>query len=455
MKTWSLKVKVGAYAALLTVISLAAGISIVMGILYYNQLAELDEELEGEVKEMIWDFQNLSSAPRDPREPLTDAMIPMTLRDRYLVIRGPEGQMLYRSGNLRGEPPGGETGVCYTTRIGRKNCRIGVFQQGGYQVTIGTSLASIERFQRDLRRSLLIALPVVGAMVFIGGHLLGRRAVAPVSGLTKAAERISATSPKERLPLPPSGDEIARLTEVLNRSFDRLQTSYESATRFSADASHQLKTPISILRAGLDHLASEKGLSPMQLAEVSVLRQQTRRLTALIEDLLLLAQADAGRLELESAELDIKPMIEAALDDLQTLVLERKIAVEKDLPGELRTLGDGRRVRLVLQNLVENAAKYTEENGFVRVRAFHEGDWAVVRIGNSGGTIPPEDRERIFERFRRGTAVGENVRGYGLGLNIARELVRAHGGELKLSTAEEGWTEFEFRLPVMPFDPQI
>jgi len=455
MKTWSLKVKVGAYAALLTVISLAAGISIVMGILYYNQLAELDEELGGEVKEMIWDFQHLASAPQDPRAAITGEMIPMTLRDHYLVIRGPEGQILYRSPNLLDLSPGGETGTRYTMRIGRKNCRLGVVLEGGYQVTIGSSLSAIERFQRDLRRSLLIALPVVGLVVFVGGHLLGRRAVAPVAGLSDAAERISATSPKERLPLPQSGDEIARLTEVLNRSFDRLQTSYESATRFSADASHQLKTPIAILRAGLDHLAGEKGLTPSQLSEVSVLRQQTRRLTALIEDLLLLAQADAGRLQLESAELDLKPMIEAALDDLQTLVLERGITVEKELPGELLTLGDGRRVRLVLQNLIENAAKYTEENGFVRVRAFHESDWAVVRIGNSGGTITPDDRERIFERFRRGSAVGENVRGYGLGLNIARELVRAHGGELKLSSADEGWTEFEFRLPMVPFDPRI
>ncbi|MEO7101319.1 MAG: HAMP domain-containing sensor histidine kinase [Luteolibacter sp.] len=455
MKTWSLKVKVGVYAALLTVISLAAGISIVMGILYYNQLAELDEELHDEVKEMFWDFQNLRSAPVDPRQPLTEEMIPMTLRDHYLLVRGPEGQVLYQSANLRGAKPGGEINGRYNMKIGKKNCRIGVFREGLYLVTIGTSLAPIERFQKDLLKSLFIALPVVGLMVFIGGHLLGRRAVAPVAGLTAAAERISATSPNERLPMPKSGDEIARLTEVLNRSFDRLQTSYESATRFSADASHQLKTPVAILRAGLDQLASEKDFTPAQLAEMSVLRQQTRRLTALIEDLLLLAQADAGRLQLESSEIDLKPMIEAALDDLQTLVLERGIVVEKELPANLMTLGDRRRVRLVLQNLIENAAKYTEENGRVKVRAFQEGDWTVVKIGNSGGTIPESDRLLIFERFRRGSGVGENVRGYGLGLNIARELVRAHGGELRLSAVEDGWTEFEFRLPSTPFDPQI
>jgi signal transduction histidine kinase len=329
-----------------------------------------------------------------------------------------------------------------------------VFQHGDFNVTIGTSLASIERFQKDLLKSLLIALPVIGLVVFTGGHLLGRRAVAPVTGLTAAAERISADSPKERLPMPASGDEIARLTEVLNRSFDRLQTSYESATRFSADASHQLKTPVAILRAGLDHLTGEKDLSAAQLSEMSVLRQQTRRLTALIDDLLLLAQADAGRLQLEAEEIDLRPMIEAALDDLQTLVQERNVTVEKDIPADLPILGDGRRVRLILQNLIENAAKYTEDNGRVKVRAFREGEWIVVRIGNTGGTISPNDRLLIFERFRRGSGVGENVRGYGLGLNIARELVRAHGGELRLCTGGEGWTEFEFRLPVVPCAPQ-
>ena len=455
MKRWSLKVKVGVYAALLTVVSLAAGFSVVMGILYYNQLAELEEELEHEVDEFLWDLANLRGAPTDPRQPLTVDMIPTTMRDHFLVVRGPEGQLLYQSESLHGILPGGRVGSPYTMRIGKKSARFAVFKKGGYQITHGNSLASIEHFQKDLRTSLLMALPVIGLVVFIGGHWLGRRAVAPVAGLTAAAERISATSPQERLPLPESGDEISRLTEVLNRSFDRLQTSYDSAIRFSADASHQLKTPVAILRAGLDHLAGAEDLTVGQLAEVSVLRQQTRRLTALIDDLLLLAQADAGRLQLESQELDLKPMLEAALDDLQTLAAERKITVEKDMPDTLPTLADVRRVRLVLQNLIENAAKYSGESGRVKVHAFRENGWTVVRLGNSGATIPPDDRGRIFERFRRGSTVGENVRGYGLGLNIARELVRAHGGELRLSAAEEGWTEFEFRLPALEFDPQI
>jgi signal transduction histidine kinase len=132
---------------------------------------------------------------------------------------------------------------------------------------------------------------------------------------------------------------------------------------------------------------------------------------------------------------------------LQALVHDRGIRVEHDLPASLIAKADRRRVMLVLQNLVENAAKYTPDGGWVKVGARYEDGSAVVSVANSGAAIAEEVREEIFERFRRGPAVGENVRGHGLGLNIARELVRAHGGDLRLVRADEGWIEFEFRLP--------
>jgi signal transduction histidine kinase len=276
---------------------------------------------------------------------------------------------------------------------------------------------------------------------------LGRRAVAPVAELSAAAERISADNPRERLPLPAAADEIFKLTEVLNRSFDRLQASYEVASRFSADASHQLKTPVTILRAGLDHLSRATDLSEAQAKEVALLRQQTRRLTSLIEDLLLLAQADAGRVFLERESLDLKSLIQAARDDLEVLVDGRRIQVEESLPDPLPVMADRRLVGMVLQNLVENAAKYTPDGGSIRITGFSKSGWNVVRTANTGAEISAEDRELIFERFRRGAAVGGGVRGHGLGLNIARELLRAHGGELCLNPAEPGWIEFEFRLP--------
>lgn len=447
MRRFSLKVKVGIYAALLTMTALFVGVVIMMVTLYFYQISNLDEDLRGDAEELVWDIKNFRDAPKDPRALLSDQFIPVDMRNYYLIIEGREGQVLYRSVNLEGRNLGGEFGETHTMMMSGHAVRVGSWEVDPYRVRVGARLNVIERFQKDLGVGLAAGLPAVGLVVFFGGLWLGRRAVAPVAALSSAAERISASNPEERLPLPAANDEIAKLTEVLNRSFDRLQSSYAVASRFSADASHQLKTPVTILRAGLDHLSGATDLSEAQAQEVSLLRRQTRRLTSLIEDLLILAQADAGRLFLEHESMDLRSLIQGAADDLQVLVDGRGITVEELLPDPLPVMADRRLVGMVLQNLVENAAKYTADGGWIRITGFSEAGCQVVRIANTGAEISAEDRELIFERFRRGAAVGGSVRGHGLGLNIARELLRAHGGGLCLNRSEPGWIEFEFRLP--------
>ncbi len=452
MKRWSLKVKVGVYAAMLTMAALVAGVGVMMITLYFHQVSQLDDDLQGDAKELVWDITNFRDAPREANEPLSEKFIPVDMRDYYLMIEGPGGKLLYQSANLQGERLHGEVGKIQTVRLLGRACRVGTWYVAPYQVRVGARLNVIERFLANLGVGFATGLPAVGLVVFFGGLWLGRRAVAPVAELSAAAERINASNPLERLPLPETHDEIAKLTEVLNRSFDRLQASYEIASRFSADASHQLKTPVTILRAGLDHLSRATALNEAQATEVSLLRQQTRRLTSLIEDLLLLAQADSGRMALEIEVLDLKALVEAASDDLQTLVDGKKIVVEENLPDGFTVNADRRLVAMVLQNLVENAAKYTPDGGRVRIKGANENGWRVVRISNSGQEIAVEDREQIFERFRRGSATGGGVRGHGLGLNIAREMLRAHGGELSLNASGPGWIEFELRLPSAPVE---
>lgn len=447
MRRLSLKVKVGVYAALLTMAALFAGVVVMMVTLYFYQISAIDEDLKGDAEELVWDIKNFRNAPKDPREVLDERFIPLDMRGYYLVIEGPEGQILYQSANLKGGGLAVEIGKKRTMNVAGHTARVGAWRVTPYLVRVGARLNVIERLQKDLGVAFAAGLPAVGLVVFFGGLWLGRRAVAPVAELSSAAERISASNPGERLPMPAANDEIAKLTEVLNQSFDRLQASYEVASRFSADASHQLKTPVTILRAGLDHLSRATDLSEAQVKEVALLRQQTRRLTSLIEDLLLLAQADAGRVFLERESLDLRSLVHAAMDDLEVLVDGKGIKLIESLPGPLPVMADRRLVGMVLQNLAENAAKYTADGGSIRITAIHEAGWQIVRIANTGAGISAEDRELIFERFRRGAAVGGGVRGHGLGLNIARELLRAHGGELSLNPAEPGWIEFEFRLP--------
>ena len=449
MKSWPLKLKFGLYSAALTTLALAAVAGVVMPYIYHHQLAELDAQLAEDSQELFRDLENFRGAPVDPRQPVAPKFIPLSLRLRYIELEGPEGQTLYRSTNLQDTDMPHESKGLHTVPLFGRNARIGTFRSGPFTLHVGTRLGRVEGMQEDLQHGFLIALPAVALVVFAGGLLLGRRAVAPVTDLTAAAERISTDRPEERLPVPASRDEIGRLSVVLNESFDRLQRAYAAAARFSADASHQLKTPVAVLRAGLEELRACDYLQEPERANVHALHQQTRRLTALIEDLLLLAQADAGRLQLQSAPLDLIPLVTVALDDLVAHGSLSGVQVEHEFPPALHALADSRRVAMILQNLGENAVKYCSENGRVRMGARQENGMAIVTVANTGTPIAESEREDIFARFHRGK-MGENVKGHGLGLNIARELARAHGGELAVTRSDGEWTEFSLRLPAAP-----
>ena len=221
----------------------------------------------------------------------------------------------------------------------------------------------------------------------------------------------------------------------------------QRAARFSADASHQLKTPVTVLRAGLEELLAQDHLSTEQCEEISALVHQTYRLTSIVEDLLLLSRMDAGHLRLSLRPVNLVLLLESLLDDLGARPDGPEVEVETDLPTVLNVAGEERYTVIILQNLLENARKYNQPGGRVRVTARGEDRDGSVRVtvGNTGAGIPPAAREHIFGRFHRGAA-GENVPGHGLGLNLARELARLHGGDLRLVRSAAGWTEFEVRF---------
>jgi signal transduction histidine kinase len=235
------------------------------------------------------------------------------------------------------------------------------------------------------------------------------------------------------------------LIDVLNATFERLQGSFEQAARFSADASHQLKTPIAILRAGIDEILDEPGLSPELRDRIADLLQQTRRLTSVAENLLLLSRADTGRLALRETSFELRKLLEGSLEDARILGEKSHLKVEATLPETLPMVGDRDMISLTLQNLVENAVKYNRPGGKISVSAAKSGDGVQICVGNSGRAIPAERAPHIFKRFYRARG-DEQTPGHGLGLSIARELARAHGGDLTLIESREDWTEFCLRL---------
>jgi signal transduction histidine kinase len=235
------------------------------------------------------------------------------------------------------------------------------------------------------------------------------------------------------------------LSRRLSEPVEKLAVDSERSARFSADASHQLKTPVTVLRAGLEELMARENLTPEECHEISGLIHQTYRLSSLIEDLLLLSRMDSGRLKLDFAPVNLTQLIEASLDDLSALPDEHEVAVETDFPAGLHIAGEKRYTAIIVQNLLENARKYNRRGGTIRLAARAAHDAVLLTIANTGRPIAPAAQAHIFERFHRG-AIGENVPGYGLGLNLSRELARLHQGDLRLVRSDETWTEFEVRF---------
>lgn len=235
------------------------------------------------------------------------------------------------------------------------------------------------------------------------------------------------------------------ISSRLSAPVEKLAVDSERSARFSADASHQLKTPVTVLRAGLEELLTRDNLTPDECDAIGALIHQTYRLSSLIEDLLLLSRMDSGRLQLAHESVDLTHLIAAALDDLSAMPDVMGLRVETDVPPVLHVSGERRYTAIILQNLLENARKYNRPNGIIRVETRLAGDSVLLSIANTGKPISAATQAHIFERFHRGS-MGENVPGYGLGLNLARELARLHGGDLRLVRSDDEWTIFEARF---------
>jgi signal transduction histidine kinase len=239
------------------------------------------------------------------------------------------------------------------------------------------------------------------------------------------------------------------LSARLSAPVEQLAIDSERSARFSADASHQLKTPVTVLRAGLEELLTRQNLSPEECDSIAALIHQTYRLSSLVDDLLLLSRMDSGRLKLAFAPVDLAHLIAAAVDDVSAIPDGKDIDIETEVAPDVAIQGESRYTAIILQNLLENARKYNRPGGRIRVTAHRDEESVYLAIGNTGSTIAPAAQARIFERFHRG-AMGENIPGYGLGLNLARELARLHDGELRLVRSADDWTEFEVRFRAMP-----
>jgi len=278
-----------------------------------------------------------------------------------------------------------------------------------------------------------------------GAWLVARRALRPVSALTQIAERVTARGLDQRIPAMTSDAEFNRLVTVFNEMLDRLETSFTQATRFSADASHELKTPLARLQIELEQALESAAAGSPQQEIYSSLLDEVSRLKAIVQKLLLLSLADSGRLQLHFEPINLTRMLENVIEDCR--LQAPHLNVEQSLSPDAAVKADPELLEQALQNLATNAIKYNCQGGRIRLELTKEADCVLVRVANTGPGIPAADCERIFERFYRADkSRNGRVEGTGLGLSLAREIVRAHQGELVLEPSQENWTTFTIRL---------
>lgn len=314
-------------------------------------------------------------------------------------------------------------------------------------LVIAANLADFEARMAGLRDTFLVALAATLGLVAGGAWLIARKALRPVTALTQTAERVTVRGLDQRIPAMTGNAEFNRLVTVFNEMLYRLEKSFTQATRFSADASHELKTPLARLQLELEQALENAPSGSAQQEVFSSLLDEVSRLKAIVQKLLLLSLADAGRLQLQREPVNLTRVLECIIEDCRLQAPE--LTVEQDLAPGVEVQADPELLEQALQNLATNAVKYNCERGRIRFELVRDGDNVLVRVANTGPGIPAANRERIFERFYRADkSRSGRVDGVGLGLSLSREIVRAHGGELVLKRSDGECTEFEARFPL-------
>jgi two-component system, OmpR family, sensor kinase len=319
-------------------------------------------------------------------------------------------------------------------------------------VRVGQSLRPLQKARRQLLLLLALAGPAALLMGSYGGLLLANQALRPVDRLTRAAKEIEAGDLSKRVHVPSKMDELGRLAITFNRMISRLQAAFERQRQFTADASHELRTPLAVMRGDIE-IALRRNRSADEYQEVLASNlEEIIRLSRLVEDLLMLARADAGPADLHFEPMNIGDLCSQVVDYLAPLaeVKNQALAYQSDAKAELTIKGDAQRLKQMLLNLLDNAIKYTPGGGRITLTLMKDSKDAVMIISDTGRGIPTEDIPHIFERFFRHSrsTSDKTVQGSGLGLSIVKWIVESHQGNITAENNSAGGTKFTVRLPL-------
>jgi two-component system OmpR family sensor kinase len=325
-----------------------------------------------------------------------------------------------------------------------------------YTLAVLRSLHDQEDLLERASYALLIAVPLALLLASMGGYFLARKSLAPVVRMSQTAAHIGAANLHERLPVVNEQDELGGLALVINALLARLDASFEQQRRFMADASHELRTPVAIMRSETEVALSQQERSNRELREsLAIVKDETMRLTRIVEDLFTLARADAGHYKFTSNEFYLDELAAEVARSVRTLVAERELTLQLDATQEMPFRGDENLLRRLLLNLLDNAIKHTPRGGEVKISCKREGEHYIITVSDTGRGIPAEAQPHIFDRFYRADSARSRAEddsaglrsGAGLGLSIARWIAEAHDGRLELLHSSATGSVFQLIVP--------
>jgi signal transduction histidine kinase len=367
------------------------------------------------------------------------------------------GKVLFRSPNMRTvvlEPnPRGETNwTTATSRLGA--VRVGQFPEGEFNVQIATSLRSIEHFSSYYLKAGLLVSGVAAALSIFFGHRLSRLALDPIQRIQRTAEGINADNLSARIPTDSANDEITALARLLNRMFDRLEVSFNRLWRFAGDASHELKTPLSVMRLQSEKLLLQGNLPPSQQEIIQQQLESINRLSSVIEKLLFLAKSEVRGIRPNLKSQNTADFIQHFCEDAQILCEDQSISLEVTRNESLLGIFDATLLRQVLSNLLSNALRVTPTGGSITIASWRDDGCWKVKMEDTGPGLPAPDLQRIFEPFIRVRQTGDHVShddvGTGLGLAICRSVIEIHEGSIRAENRQPGpGLRVSFELPVV------
>jgi heavy metal sensor kinase len=375
-----------------------------------------------------------------PNEPGMTPWWPGGVRGRLGPPGGPDMMPMLRSTRMK-------KSVFETLQTSSGDWRVGVLGNDAVTTVIGVNLAEYHREAARVRSAFLIAMPLGLLALAAGGWLLATRALKPITLITRTAAGITARGLDKRIPATSADPDLSQLVEVINGMLDRLEKSFHQAVRFSADAAHELQTPLTVLQGELEQAIQRAPMGSDDQQCFGDLLEEAQRLKTIVQKLLLLARADAGQLALSLEAVDLSALVEAAIEDVKAIAPH--LRVDQRIAPNVCVTADRDLLAQVIRNMTSNAVKYNFKNGWVCFDVRVTGDVALFTLSNTGVPIHQEDRERVFDRFYRvDKSRSRREGGAGLGLSLAREIARAHHGDLVLDLSCSELISFTLTMPL-------